>query len=713
MASVQPVPADLTLNKYSLEYTFEELERATSGFDPSRKLGSGGFGAVYRGEQSDGTDVAIKVLDMPEEAGFEEEVRVLSKFRHPNLVILMGFARRDSQRILIYELLGGGDVLKRLEKSNAEGVPFTWRERVSAAFDAACGLSHLHNSSPKVFHRDIKSPNILLDRNGTAKMADFGLACLTHGKAHKVDNAAGTVGYACPLYAKRCMVTEGSEAYSFGIVVFELLTASPPAWILRRPDGTEKYEFLAGHINGDADIAMSLADTGAHWPQHVGYALVELALQCTQMCDEQRPRFVNIVNSLRKLRDAPDVCPPHEPLAAKHLQVGAQSPRVAQGRHPHAAFQQCGVQPAAQTPIELPKLWSLNCEFVDGIESLDAIPPEHRTLVHRQEPGGPLLTLLKVGRRAQEDFFQAVFGDSGTRNAVSREHFQIWAVPAADGPVPKDPATGSVPCSFFLANLSRTWTMVNDTLLDSCGKCVQLHGGDCITLGRQGATAEGVHYSTILRLSFDLTGSVLYDADTQEVLRAQPEPDAVFAPPVALAPMPPVAAGALKGTSLVGDVEPRFLLEVGGSGVLEKVEGPRRVIAHGPPAQACKERTGMFVPLVLGSAHAASFWQRLLTQEALSLLASEHVAFEAVRVQDQEKEPLHIAVRNCSSERPVLLRSGAERGALDRPHALEPSERRLLRHGDTVVLVAAQRCSVWLRFLDLVMLKPLGAAGGA
>uniref|UniRef100_A0A7S1L6M5 Protein kinase domain-containing protein n=1 Tax=Alexandrium catenella TaxID=2925 RepID=A0A7S1L6M5_ALECA len=512
MGSVQRLPpADLTLNKYSLEYTFEELERATNGFDPSYKLGNGGFGAVYRGEQTDGTDVAIKVLEMPEEAGFEEEVRVLSKFRHPNLVILMGFARRDFQRMLIYELLGGGDVYKRLEKSNTEGLPFTWRQRVSAAFDAACGLSHLHNSKPKVFHRDIKSPNILLDRNGTAKMADFGLACLSDAKAHKVDNAAGTIGYACPLYSERCVVTEGSEAYSFGIVLFELLTATPPAWILRSPDGTRQYQFLAGHINGDAGAAMSLADIHAHWPQQVGHSLAELAIQCTRSEDEQRPRFTNIVTALRKLRDAPDApSPPESPDRVHRCQAVPV---------PQRCIQPSPRMPAEspRMPAEMPPLWSLHCELVEGVESLSAIPSGFRSVVHRQEPGHPWLTLFKVGRLVQEDFFQAILPDDNTRNAVSREHFQIWAAPACDGLVPHDVACGSVPCSFFVSNLSRTWTMVNEALLDASGKCAQIHSGDYITLGRRVPTPEGARYSTIVRFRFDLSGSMLYDIDEEDL----------------------------------------------------------------------------------------------------------------------------------------------------------------------------------------------------
>merc|ERR1719382_2205446 len=124
MAAAALRPTDSSLNQISLEYSYAELQQATRCFDISTRLGHGSFGGVYRGIQRDGTEVAVKVLDVPEEGGFEEEVRVLSKFRHPNLVILMGFARFGTQRFLVYELLEGGDVFKRLQKSCMENVQF-------------------------------------------------------------------------------------------------------------------------------------------------------------------------------------------------------------------------------------------------------------------------------------------------------------------------------------------------------------------------------------------------------------------------------------------------------------------------------------------------------------------------------------------------------------------------------------------------------------
>jgi len=322
---------DASLNQLSLEYSYDELKEATKNFGDSSRIGHGSFGGVFRGIQKDGTEVAIKALEIPEEAGFEEEVRVLSKFRHPNLVILMGFARESSRRFLVYELLSGGDVYRRLQKCCLENVPFTWNQRISVAFDAACGLSHLHHATPKVFHRDIKSPNILLDRNGTAKMADFGLACVsTHGGSHKVKQASGTVGYACPLYVHRGVITEGSEVYSFGIVMLELLTASPPAYATPGPDGSQQYQFLVTHLNNDVRVAMSMCDPKGQWPEQVGSKFAALAFQATSMTEANRPGFASLVNTLRGLRDLYDALDGQSVQQTQHVNRAQATPAAVQ-----------------------------------------------------------------------------------------------------------------------------------------------------------------------------------------------------------------------------------------------------------------------------------------------------------------------------------------------------------------------------------------------
>jgi len=297
----QKPKSDSHLNDVSIEYPENDIKDATSNFDPKELLGSGTFGSVYKGIMGDGTVVAIKVLQVPEEAGFEEEVKVLSRFRHPNLVILMGFSRHidTGGRSLIYEYLAGGDVSKRLHRSRQHSESFEWNARFSAVIDAACGLSHLHNMTPRAFHRDIKAPNVLLDRNGTAKMADFGLSCVSSSSHYKVAQASGTVGYACPEYIRSGIITEGSEVHSYGMVVLEILTGAPPA--VARPDKPNEFCYLVDHIQGSSAKVMQMLDPTAHFPVTLAQTLTEFAFRCICQNPADRPLFRQIVIELRHL----------------------------------------------------------------------------------------------------------------------------------------------------------------------------------------------------------------------------------------------------------------------------------------------------------------------------------------------------------------------------------------------------------------------------
>jgi len=571
MAFAINAPLDASLNNFSLEYSYGELLEATSSFDIANRIGKGTYGEVFRGIRRDGTDVAIKVLEMPDEAGFEEEVCVLSKFRHPNLVILMGFARRDSARYLIYEMLAGGDCFERLRKCVQQGQPFTWRERTSAAFDACCGLSHLHHATPKVFHRDIKTANILLDRNGTAKMADFGLACLSHAMAHKVEKTAGTTGYACPLYARRSVVTEGSEVYSFGIVMLEMLTNTCPAILLQHPDGSQQYKFLVCEIQGNVDIAIQMSDGRANWPLEAAGNIARIALRCVEDQEELRPNFVEIVNNLRNLRDyvpqevrrtdrrlpsvtsetahaeafwagsAPSYMPrqdyfPHEvhrtdlrPRAILEPAQGGESfgipahsymPRqeINLVHRPviHQVVSQSFAAPLVKQPQQLvpqprpvQRLWSLKCVLAE-MEHFHSLPQEQLTICHWQELDSTLATTLRVGRMFQEEIFSKL--TSGFGSHVSREHFQIWAEEFDMPGIAERNAALGVPCSFFLTNFSINGTLVNGVNVE--GKCgqVQLHHGDTIAIPRVVEESDGqILIVPLIQFQFDLSGSILRD----------------------------------------------------------------------------------------------------------------------------------------------------------------------------------------------------------
>ena len=364
---------------------------------------------------------------------------MLSKFRHPNLVILMGFAVNGSQRLLVYEYLSGGDVSRRLQKCARENLPFTAIQRLSVALDAACGLSHLHNANPKVFHRDIKTANILLDRNGGAKMADFGLACLSRSSEHKVKQASGTIGYACPYYIQRGVVTEGSEVYSFGMVLIELLCNAPPACSGPNPG---EILYLVNHLQGSVARCSGMADPKAGWSQVSANKVAELAMSCVSMTEQSRPKFVQIVKQLRAL--------------IEQLNSATASPPV-------AVNSPCTQPPpvAACSPtkrgIDLLRLDYL----VSGKATVDSSKFISHSCSVEESLNAALLPALKVGRHLQSALFDALVPTDNLKGTISREHFVISF----------QPVTRSAERLFHatLTNNSINSISVNDKVLEKYG----------------------------------------------------------------------------------------------------------------------------------------------------------------------------------------------------------------------------------------------------
>lgn len=295
------------LTEIALEYPYKELAAATDNFSPKHRLGEGAAGAVFRGTLRGGTEVAVKVLnDMGGLEGFEDEVRVLSRFRHPNVLTLLGFAQNEDKKYLVYELLSSGDLQGKLHKSKEGKAQFTWQQRLHVAIGTASGLSYMMNSKPMAFHRDIKPANILLDTDGSAKMADFGLAGVVHqeGVRHlTVKSISGTPGYVCPTYALSGRVTEASEVYAFGVVLLELLLNQPPA--LQGPEGDLMFPLLQAvqpAAPGAHGRLMAALDPTAMFPPALAEELADLALACVDLVPERRPNFETCVRSLRQLR---------------------------------------------------------------------------------------------------------------------------------------------------------------------------------------------------------------------------------------------------------------------------------------------------------------------------------------------------------------------------------------------------------------------------
>lgn len=294
------------LGDISLEYPYEDLVRATDKFSFGNQIGKGAAGTVYKGVLRGGSEVAVKVISNASSSKeFSNEVLLLSRLRHPNVVTLFGWGRNRDEKFLVYELLDGSDAGKRLDLCKRGSSPFPWDERVRLACDVACGLSHMVNSEPKVFHRDIKPANLLFDANGGGKVADFGLSSTTNavGKAHlTVQDICGTPGYACPDYIRSLRVTEASEVFSFGVVLLELLINLPPALVGRGELVYPLFERVLPASAGADMRVLEALDHEAGWPRPLVDEFAELALSCSSMNVNRRPTFANVVKILRQLK---------------------------------------------------------------------------------------------------------------------------------------------------------------------------------------------------------------------------------------------------------------------------------------------------------------------------------------------------------------------------------------------------------------------------
>ncbi|KAL8224635.1 hypothetical protein R6Q59_000271 [Mikania micrantha] len=213
-----------------LEIQLEDVKAATNNFG-DKPIGNGGFGPVYKGElvlPKGRRTVAFKRLDRKFGQGdveFWKEIMVLSKFSHENLASLLHFCKEGDERILVYEYASNLSLDRHLDKAS-----LTWIQRLHICHGAAKGLAYLHdsrNAQQRVFHRDVKSSNILLDHKWTAKISDFGLS--KYGPAanqtitYQISNIVGTIGYWDPEYFQSGCLSKESDVYSFGVVLFEVM----------------------------------------------------------------------------------------------------------------------------------------------------------------------------------------------------------------------------------------------------------------------------------------------------------------------------------------------------------------------------------------------------------------------------------------------------------------------------------------------------------
>ncbi|XP_058093805.1 probable LRR receptor-like serine/threonine-protein kinase At1g67720 isoform X3 [Magnolia sinica] len=281
--------------------TLSELEEATQQF--SKKIGKGSFGPVYYGKMKDGKEVAVKILADASNHGTEQfvnEVALLSRIHHRNLVPFIGYCEEESQRILVYEYMHNGTLHDHLHDS-ANQKHLDWLSRLTIAEDAAKGLQYLHSGcNPSIIHRDVKTSNILLDISMMAKVSDFGLSRQTDENLTHISSVArGTVGYLDPEYYANQQLTEKSDVYSFGVVLLELISG-------RRPVSAEDYGAEWNIVHWARSLVRKGNVTSILDPKLAGnikiesvWRVIEVAILSVEPNGASRPKMQEIVLAIQ------------------------------------------------------------------------------------------------------------------------------------------------------------------------------------------------------------------------------------------------------------------------------------------------------------------------------------------------------------------------------------------------------------------------------
>ncbi|CAK9205099.1 unnamed protein product [Sphagnum troendelagicum] len=304
-----------------LWFDWMELKAATHGFSKKHLVGEGSFGSVYKGVLKDGRTIAIKRFRncTPEgDADFLNEVDMISKVKHRNLVVLRGCCvgsnhAEGHQRMLVYDFMVKGSLADCLfDKSKPV---LGWSDRRKIGIGMARGLAYLHAEVvPQIIHRDVKASNILLDEQFNARVADFGLAKLApEGETHFTTHVAGTHGYVAPEYALYGQLTESSDVYSFGVCLLELISGRTALTATSDKQYvcliTDWAWLLLKEGKGIEVVDQAIRNMGS---QEVMLRFVKVGILCAHLLVAFRPSMMDALKMLEGDCDIPEI--PDRPL---------------------------------------------------------------------------------------------------------------------------------------------------------------------------------------------------------------------------------------------------------------------------------------------------------------------------------------------------------------------------------------------------------------
>ncbi|OVA11174.1 Protein kinase domain [Macleaya cordata] len=284
----------------SLQFDLVTIRIATKDFSDANKLGEGGFGAVYKGQLPDGQEIAVKRLSRNSGQGsqeFQNEVVLLHKLQHRNLVRLLGFCLESEEKILIYEYVPNRSLDKYLFDPTRK-VLLDWEKRYKIIGGTALGLLYLHEDSRlRIIHRDLKAGNILLDAEMNAKIADFGMAKLVGVDQTQCNTSriAGTFGYMAPEYALHGLFSVKSDVFSFGVLILEIVSGRKITSFYQSGSSQDLLSYAWKHWREGTSLELmdpSLADS---FLRNEVMRSIHIGLLCVQNNIEDRPTVSSLV----------------------------------------------------------------------------------------------------------------------------------------------------------------------------------------------------------------------------------------------------------------------------------------------------------------------------------------------------------------------------------------------------------------------------------
>ncbi|XP_026661537.2 cysteine-rich receptor-like protein kinase 10 isoform X3 [Phoenix dactylifera] len=290
-------------------FDFNRVITATSNFSQESKLGEGGFGPVYKGKLPGGQAIAVKRLSKSSGQGlkeFKNEVELISKLQHRNLVRLLGCCIHGEEKLLIYEFMPNKSLDAFLFDATKRGL-LDWKSRYNIVEGIARGLLYLHRDSRlRIIHRDLKASNILLDEQFNPRISDFGMARIfgRDQSLERTGTVVGTIGYMSPEYAMEGQISEKSDVFSFGVLLLEVVSGKRNNHFV-----DEKGLNLLGYAwtlwKENRILELIDPSLGDSWSCSEVLKIIQVGLLCVQEFPADRPSMSLVVSMLTSDTNVP------------------------------------------------------------------------------------------------------------------------------------------------------------------------------------------------------------------------------------------------------------------------------------------------------------------------------------------------------------------------------------------------------------------------